>query len=201
MVDGMDAAPAGPALADLVLNGDGVSALVERSASAVGMDERAFEELYARSYRRLVGQVYAMCGNLAEAQDCVQEAFISAWRHRRTLDVDRSPETWVRVAASRLAISRWRRARKALRPPDRALTRDPVEESGVSHLALVEALQKLPVEQRRAIVLHHLCDMPVAVIAAELGAPVGTVKARLSRGRAALAVLLSDRFPEELSHG
>jgi len=165
------------------------------------MDERAFEELYALSYRRLVGQVYAICGDLAEAQDCVQEAFICAWRHRRTLDADRAPETWVRVTASRLAISRWRRARKALRPPDRALTRDAVPEPGVSHVALVEALQKLTVEQRRAIVLHHLGDMPVAEIAAELGVPVGTVKARLSRGRAALAVLLSDRFPEELPRG
>jgi len=178
-----------------------MAAVVEPSARRVGLDERAFEELYTRSYRRLVGQVYAMCGNLAEAQDCVQEAFISAWRHRSTLDLDRSPETWVRVAASRLAISRWRRARTALRPPDRALTRDQVHEPGVAHLALVEALQKIPAEQRRAIVLHHLCDMSVAEIAAEIGAPTGTVKARLSRGRAALAVLLSDRLPEELTHG
>jgi RNA polymerase sigma-70 factor (ECF subfamily) len=173
--------------------------LGERSTSRVGLDERAFEELYALAYRRLVGQVYAMCGDLAEAQDCVQEAFISAWRHRRTLDLDRAPETWVRVTASRLAISRWRRARKALRPPDRALAHAPVHEPGLTHLALVEALQKLPAEQRRAIVLHHLCDMPVAAVAAEIGAPVGTVKARLSRGRAALAVLLSDRLPEEVS--
>jgi RNA polymerase sigma-70 factor (ECF subfamily) len=174
---------------------------MEQTHSQAGMDERAFEVLYAHSYRRLVGQIYALCGDLAEAQDCVQEAFISAWRHRRSLDLDRSPEAWVRVTASRLAISRWRRTRRALRPPDRALTREPVYEPGVSHLALVAALQKLPVEQRRAIVLHHLCDMPVAEIAAEIGAPVGTVKARLSRGRTALAALLSDRLPEEVPHG
>jgi len=40
--------------------------------------------------------------------------------------------------------------------------------------------------------LHHLADLPVQQVAAEVGAPEGTVKARLSRGRAALAVLLSD---------
>jgi RNA polymerase sigma-70 factor (ECF subfamily) len=198
----MDAATAALRCGEIVLDGDGRSAVVEQSTTRVGMDERAFEELYALAYRRLVSQVYAMCGDLAEAQDCVQEAFISAWRHRRTLDLDRSPETWVRVTASRLAISRWRRARKALRPPDRALAgREAVHEPGLAHLALVEALQKLPVEQRRAIVLHHLCDMPVAEIAAELGAPTGTIKARLSRGRAALAVLLSDRVVEELPRG
>ena len=42
--------------------------------------------------------------------------------------------------------------------------------------------------------LHHLCDLSVADIALEIGAPVGTVKARLSRGRAALAVLLADQL-------
>ena len=55
----------------------------------------------------------------------------------------------------------------------------------------------LPADQRRAIVLHHLADLPVAEVAVEVGAPVGTVKARLSRGRAALAVLLAEETPEE----
>ena len=198
----MDAASAALRGGHLVLDGDDRSVVVEQSTSRIGMDEHAFEQLYALSYRRLVSQIYAMCGDLAEAQDCVQEAFISAWQHRQTLDLDRSPETWVRVTASRLAISRWRRARKALRPPDRATAaRTADHEPGVSHLALVKALQKLPLEQRRAIVLHHLCDMPVAEIAAEIGAPIGTVKARLCRGRAALAGLMSDRLPEELPHG
>ena len=64
-----------------------------------GMDESAFDEFYALSYRRLVGQIYAMCGNLAEAQDCVQEAFVRAWDKRRRLDVDQYPEAWVRTVA------------------------------------------------------------------------------------------------------
>jgi RNA polymerase sigma-70 factor, ECF subfamily len=187
-------------MVDLVLDGDSGPALVERSARRVGMDERAFDDFYTGSYRRLVGQIYAMCGDLPEAQDCVQEAFIRAWRQRRSLDLERSPETWVRVVASRLAISRWRRARKALRPVDRAYAAPPPAEPGVLRVALAEALQKLPAEQRRAVVLHHLCDMSVAEIAAELGTPTGTVKARLSRGRAALAGLLSDQFPEEHPH-
>jgi RNA polymerase sigma-70 factor (ECF subfamily) len=186
---------------DLAFNRDGGSALVEQSFSRAGMDEREFDEFYAGSYRRLVGQIYAMCGDLAEAQDCVQEAFIRAWHKRSSLDVERSPETWVRVVASRLAISRWRRARKALRPPDRAHAAGSPPEPCVDHIALTRALQQLPAEQRRAIVLHHLCDMSVAEIALEIGAPTGTVKARLSRGRAALAGLLSDHFPEEHPHG
>jgi RNA polymerase sigma-70 factor (ECF subfamily) len=170
------------------------------SRSRRGLDERAFDELYSGSYRRLVGQTYAMCGNLAEAQDCVQEAFARAWDKRRTLDVDQSPEAWVRTVAYRLAVSRWRRARKALLPPDRAYASAAPAEPDVSRVALARALQQLPFEQRRAIVLHHLCDLSVTDIAAETGAPTGTVKARLSRGRAALATMLSDQMPEENRH-
>jgi RNA polymerase sigma-70 factor, ECF subfamily len=166
-----------------------------------GMNERTFDEFYDNSFRRLVGQVYAMCGNLAEAQDCVQEAFVRAWDKRRSLDTDRSPEAWIRTVAYRLAVSRWRRARKALRVPDRAHAGQTPSEPDVSRVALARALQQLPPDQRRAIVLHHLCDLSVRDIAAETGVATGTVKARLSRGRTALAALLTDESPEERIHG
>lgn len=169
--------------------------------TGVGMDEAAFDAFYADSFRRLVGQIYAMCGNLAEAQDCVQEAFVRAWDKRRTLDVEQSPEAWVRTVAYRLAVSRWRKARKALLPTDRSHPPATPIEPDVTRVALARALQALPADQRRAIVLHHLADLSVADVAAEVGAPVGTVKARLSRGRAALAVLLADDTSQESSHG
>ena len=73
------------------------------------MDEAEFDEFYAASFRRLTGQVYAMIGNLDEAQECVQEAFIRAWAHRGKLDraADRGhPEAWVRLTAYRIAVSR-----------------------------------------------------------------------------------------------
>jgi RNA polymerase sigma-70 factor (ECF subfamily) len=165
------------------------------------MNESTFDEFYDSSFRRLVGQIYAMCGNLAEAQDCVQEAFVRAWDKRRSLDTDRSPEAWIRTVAYRLAVSRWRRARKALRAPDRAYAGQTPREPDVSRVALARALQQLPPDQRRAIVLHHLCDLSVADVAVEVGVPVGTVKARLSRGRTALATLLSDDISEEHRHG
>ncbi|HEU5486618.1 MAG TPA: SigE family RNA polymerase sigma factor [Microlunatus sp.] len=160
-------------------------------AAAGGLDADAFDALYAGSYRRLVAQIYAMCGNFAEAQDCVQEAFVRAWDRRRALNVDQSPEAWIRTVAYRLAVSRWRRAQRALLPPDRSQLRDGVAGPNASRVAVVRALQQLPPDQRRAVVLHHLCDVPVRDIATETGVPVGTVKARLSRGRAALAALLS----------
>lgn len=161
------------------------------TAGVRGLDADAFDALYAGSFRRLVAQIYAMCGNFAEAQDCVQEAFIRAWDRRRAMDADQSPEAWIRTVAYRLAVSRWRRAQRALRSPDRSQLRDSVPGPDASRVALIQALQQLPADQRRAVVLHHLCDIPVRDIAAETGVPVGTVKARLSRGRSALAALLA----------
>lgn len=165
------------------------------------MDAAAFDAFYSASFSRVVGQVYAMCGDFAEAQDCVQEAFVRAWDHRRQMERTRAPEAWVRTVAWRLAVSRWRRTRRALLPPDRS--RFPTQHGGepdIEHTALVTALRQIPEEQRRAIVLHHLCDLSVADVAAETGVPTGTVKARLSRGRAALALLLSEGRTEERHH-
>lgn len=164
------------------------------------MDSEAFDAFYNASFKRTVGQIYAMCGDFAEAQDCVQEAFVRAWDHRRQLERARSPEAWVRTVAWRLAVSRWRKVRRALGPPDRSRSPSPPAEPNVDHTALTTALEQIPPEQRRAIVLHHLCDLSVAEVAIETSAPVGTVKARLSRGRAALATLLSDEDAEGTRH-
>lgn len=158
------------------------------------MTEDEFDAFYAAAFPRLTGQLYAFTGDHGEAQDVVQEAFVRAWDRRRDFLADGAPEAWVRTVAMRLAVSRWRRARRWLElvrrtpPPESA----PGPETQHAHLTdLVAALRRLPEAQRRAVVLHHLCDLSVEQVASETGAPVGTVKARLSRGRAALARELS----------
>ena len=157
------------------------------------MDEAEFDAFYAASFRKLVGQIYAMIGNRDEAQECVQEAFARAWSHRAKILKEGAPEAWVRTTAYRLAVSRWRRRKRGERAPDRALqVTGPAGSPTESRVALMAALQRLPEDQRRAIVLHHLCDLPVKEVAAELGVPEGTIKARLSRGRTALAALLGE---------
>ena len=157
------------------------------------MTEDEFDAFYASAFPRLVGQLFAMTGDHGEAQDVVQEAFVRAWDRRSDFLADQAPEAWIRTVATRLAVSRWRRARRWLelvrRTPPQAHTPGP----GPEHAALVEALRQLPEVQRIAIVLHHLCDLSVEQVASETGAPVGTVKARLSRGRAALAGHLGEK--------
>ncbi|GAA0899897.1 hypothetical protein GCM10009558_089920 [Virgisporangium aurantiacum] len=77
----------------------------------------------------------------------------------------------------------------------------------VDRVELLTALRRLAPPTREAVVLHHLADLPVLEVAATLGVPVGTVKARLARGRTALARFLAvaDPFeknddPEEVRH-
>ena len=154
------------------------------------MDAEEFDAFYSGSVRRLTGQLYAVTGDLAEAQDLVHEAFARAWGQRRRFAEVHNREAWIFTVAHRLATSGWRRsqvARRALRRLNPQVS-TPAPSDDV--LALVAAMRRLPKDQRVAIALHHLCDLPVDQVAVAVGAPVGTVKARLSRGRAALAVLL-----------
>ena len=76
------------------------------------MSEAEFDDFYTASFSRLVGHLYVMLGSFAEAQDCVQEAFVRAWDHRATLAGVQAPEAWVRQVAWRVAVSRWRRAKR-----------------------------------------------------------------------------------------
>lgn len=163
------------------------------------MDEAEFDDFYTSSFARVTGALYAMIGDRDEAQDCVQEAFVRAWDRRAAFSRVENPEAWVRTTAYRLAVSRWRRTRLARRPGDRAVSPAvQAEAPDESRVALIAALRALPEHQRRALVLHHLCDLPINAVAHELGVPEGTIKARLSRGRSALAALLS---PEPTATG
>jgi RNA polymerase sigma-70 factor (ECF subfamily) len=148
-----------------------------------------FDAFYAATAPSLVRQVHAFTGDLAEAQDCVQEAYARAWQRWSRISEYDVPAAWVRQVACRLATSRFRRAAvgRGLLPRTTH-----VPELDPSRVALVAALRQLPEAQRLALVLHHVADLSVEEVAAETGAPVGTVKARLSRGRAALAVLLAE---------
>jgi RNA polymerase sigma-70 factor (ECF subfamily) len=150
------------------------------------------QEVYAASYRRLVGQLVGVVGSTAEAEDVLMEAFARAVQRRRSFSEADNPEAWLRKVAVNVARSRWRRLVRfhALAPllaDDRRYTDLPED-----RLALLAAVRQLPRGQRMAIALHYFADLPVSEIAATLGVPAGTVKARLSRGRAALAVLLGD---------
>ncbi|WP_441246075.1 SigE family RNA polymerase sigma factor [Kitasatospora sp. McL0602] len=154
--------------------------------------EDEYRAFYEGAYGHLVAHLYALTGDLGEAQDAAQEAFVRAWDHWDKLSRYENPVAWIRLTGQRIAISRWRRTRTAVRSWVRHGPGSPVPGPGPESVALVEALRRLPEAQRSALVLHHMGGRSVAEIAAEEGVPVGTVKARLHRGRQALALLLGE---------
>ena len=159
-------------------------------------------ELYNASYRRLVVQIYAICGNLAEAEDAVQDAFVTALRTRSQLTRLHNPEAWVRTVALNRVRHRWRHASVVRRYQAKVPGPQGPVAVGPEHVAIVTALEAVDADQREAVVLHYLADLPVADIAAQLGIPEGTVKSRLSRARTRLAGLLDDTEDdrEEVRH-
>jgi RNA polymerase sigma-70 factor (ECF subfamily) len=153
------------------------------------MDD-GFAAFYASSYRRLLGQLFAVTGDLAEAENVLQEAYARAFaRWSRVGDYD-LPEAWVRRVAINLAAM----ADRSLRRRARALLRlgppPVVPELSPELIDLHDALRALPTGQRQVIVLHHLVGLPVEEVARELRLANGTVKSRLARGRAAMASTL-----------
>ena len=160
--------------------------------------QEAIREAYQAYYRRLVATLYGLTADYAEAQDLVQEAYARALARPKTfLDVA-DPEAWLRTVAVNLARTRWRRRRlldTMIRTGRVTPTPESVPGADPTRVLLVAALAKLSRPTRETIVLHHIADMSVQQVAEQLGIPVGTVKARLSRGRALLAELLHDGAP------
>jgi RNA polymerase sigma-70 factor (ECF subfamily) len=153
-------------------------------------DEAAFAEFYRSNYRGVVAQLYAYTGDLTEAQESAQEAFIRAWtRWQKVAEYD-EPRAWVCRVAYRVAVSRWRRARTAAASWRRHGPPNPGPEPDGVSADLVAALRQLPEAQRRALVLHYLGGFSVAEIASLDGVASGTVRSRLSRGRDALAEVM-----------
>lgn len=158
-----------------------------------------FDGFYLATRGRVVGHVYLMTGDFAEAEEAVQEAYCRAWQRWPRLRGYADPEGWVRTVAYRVAVSSWRRAVRRLSAHRRYETPDTVAFTAAGHLEVLTALRVLPPEQRRVIALFHLVDLSIEEIARETGVAVGTVKSRLSRARRALAPHLSE-FADDHPH-
>ena len=164
-------------------------------------DGDVVRSVYDLSYRRLVTQMVALCGNRSEAEDVVQESFLTALTHRADFVAASNKEAWLRTVALNRLRNRWRRARVAGRILPRFRAELSIElgpGAPEDHVAVVYALSQLSAQVRLTAVLHYIADLSVAQIAHELSVPEGTVKARLARARAQMASHLSDH--EEADH-
>lgn len=145
--------------------------------------DAAFSETYAREHDRLVRALAVTLGDADLAAEAIDEAFARAYARWRTVGAYAEPSAWLYRVALNWAISRLRRRRfraDASVPEGVAADPEPTDP------ALWAAVGALPVEQRAVIALRFGLDWPLERIADAVGAPVGTIKSRLSRGVAAL---------------
>lgn len=182
------------------MTADGDPRAVERARHG---DASAFESLVEARIGRMLRTAMAITGREADARDAVQDALMAAWRGLSSLRDPEAFDAWL----TRILVNRCRRG---LRQAGRArawevssgqLTddvgpRSPDPSGGVvERRALERAFDRLTMDERTILVLHHLDGRPLAEIAEVLEVPVGTAKSRLSAARKALERSLEREQP------
>lgn len=159
----------------------------QRLIKRAGMgDEDAFAELVEQRLAATFRTASAILGNEADARDVVQEAFVSAWVNLPRLRDANRFDAWLnRILINRCrdVLRRRRRSREVALDPTAHL---PAPDLNGDLDTLNSAFERLAVEQRQLLVLHHLHRQTVAEIARALGVPEGTVKWRLHAARRSL---------------
>lgn len=160
--------------------------------SVLAGDLSRFEGIVRRWQGPLVNLAYRFCRDRGRAEEMAQEAFLRAFRALRSWRGEAAFSTWLFAVATNAYRSELRRLPPRMvsleglaepgdpRPPDGGL------EDVDSDRAVRRAVLTLPARYRDALVLFYFHGMDVATAARSLGLPEGTVKARLSRGRAIL---------------
>jgi RNA polymerase sigma-70 factor (TIGR02960 family) len=153
--------------------------------------------------RELHAHCYRLCGNVADAEDLLQETFLRAWRARAGYAGRAGARTWLyRIATNAFLDTRKAAARRTLPVgdilewstdlgpyPDSLLVGDPqpaTAESETVELALIAALMYLPPRQRVAFVLRDIHGWTPAEIAHTLDAGLATANSLLQRARATM---------------
>jgi RNA polymerase sigma-70 factor (ECF subfamily) len=181
-----------------------IDALIQRCLNG---DERAWEEIVRLHRRRVFNIAYKFVGRHDLAEDLTQDVFLKLFKSLNTFDRRANFQTWLVSVSRNLCIDHYRSVRKEretinhdvdaneLKPaspvqsPYAAL-----EQRGRVEL-LREALERLPVTLRTAVLLRDIRELTYNEIAEQLQLPEGTVKSRINRGRTELA-----RQIEKLRH-
>ena len=156
-------------------------------------DGETFEAFYRREYPRIAALARVLTGPVG-AEDHAQEAMLVAYRRWREVSQMADPAMWVRRVCVNKATSQLRRRAAEARAMIRLRGRrdlTPVLESDDEDFWA--AVRGLPRRQAQAVALHYIYDLSVADVAATLQISEGTAKTHLSRARASLALVLSER--------
>ncbi len=173
-------------------------------AAARARDPRAWDALLKSHQGALHAYVAELVRDRHLALDIVQESFVAAVRHIDSLRDDRKFASWLFGIAHQKCVQHFRKTRRHgeffvdadapredLTPDDGPDPREQLvrEEQTAAFFTLVE---RLPLAQRSALLLHVLEDFSLEEIAGIAGVPLGTVKSRLHHARRALRQLVED---------
>jgi RNA polymerase sigma-70 factor (ECF subfamily) len=187
------------------------AALIARALSG---ERVAFDELIRRHQRQAMAVSFRLLGNINDALEVTQDAFLKAYRSLPTLQNPAAFGGWLMRIVSNLSLNyrRGRKVRKSQLPLDDLLgssteggdatggsewmsrDQDPSRALAGRELgaALKEALRQLPDKQREAILLFAVQQLPQKEVAEILGCSVEAVKWHVFQGRKKLKELLKD---------
>jgi RNA polymerase sigma-70 factor (ECF subfamily) len=173
-------------------------ALLARVAAGEQLALRQLIDRHGRGLRLLAGRYL---GGSDEAEDVVQDVFISVWKNAKRFDRSKGrATTWIyRIAANRcIDVRRWRKFRIFIgfeEAHERLPSEDPEADTLIGarqELAIVRAgLEKLPERQRMALLLRAVADLDVPAIAEVMETSAGSVEQLLVRARRTLRAQLS----------
>lgn len=172
-------------------------------------DRRALDALLRRHHDRILLLCRRLCRDRGEAEDATQNALIAIVRGLPRFDRSAAFTTWSYRVATNACFDELRRRGRRPTPADPDLAGAWADDQGAPHrhagLApdpeqaaiaterrgeLQRALDQLPDEFRVPVVLRDVADLDYAEIGELLGLAPGTVRSRISRGRAKLAAML-----------
>ncbi len=178
----------------------------------VSGDESAFSSFYSRLAPGLFSLIYHILQDQKASEDVLQESFVQMWKKAGTYDAERSSVfTWAVMIARNKAIDRARARQRRTRATEAAVAEaetlsgdavleglpvravpatDKVAEQNDDRQRIRAALHEIGDAQREVITLAFFSGLTQSEISAKLGAPLGTVKARIRRGLLALRDIL-----------
>jgi RNA polymerase sigma-70 factor (ECF subfamily) len=153
-----------------------------------------FDRLYEETYPRLFGTLVTLLRDRAAAEDCVQEAYLRAFRAWARWRPDAPAEAWLHRIAINVAVSHRRKER--LRAAAAIFRRPVLDENGPPELTdpdLLAELRALPPKQAAALVLRYVHGYSNREIAHSLGVPERTIASRLAAARSKLQERLAEK--------
>jgi RNA polymerase sigma-70 factor, ECF subfamily len=182
----------------------------ETLALAQAGDHQAFAHLYSLHKRRIYSLCLRMVGNVAEAEDLTQEAFLQLHRKIATFRGDSAFSTWLHRLAINVVLMQLRKRGLSLISLDEAM--DPTSEEGpgrsfgapdltlagaIDRLALERAVAELPAGYRLIFILHDVEGFEHNEIAAMLDCSIGNSKSQLHKARLKLREALRTKVQQE----